>query len=141
MRALALVFLIAGLAAPPPLPQSPFPAERASQLRTDWATALQVSPEFTNSIGMKLVLIPPGRFEMGPNGSRRRVTLAKPYYLGVTEVTLGQYRHFKAAHAIAGAEAGFNAPDRPAAMMSWNDARDFCAWLSDRPEEKSMRRK
>ena len=66
--------------------------------------------------------------------------LARPYYLGVTEVTLGQYRRFKKQHALPDAEAEFNADDRPAAHVSWNDARSYCKWLSEQPEEKSARR-
>ena len=56
-------------AAPPPLPSFPFDADRALALRTEWAKALNLDPEFTNSLGMKLLLIPGGRFDMGPNGS------------------------------------------------------------------------
>lgn len=56
--------------------------------------------EITNSIGMKLVLIPEGTFQMGspPNekGSldderQHEVTLTRDYYLGAFEVTQSQY--------------------------------------------------
>ena len=56
----------------------PFPAERARSLQLEWAKALRLEPEISNSVGMKLVLILGGRFDMGPNGSKYRVTLAKP---------------------------------------------------------------
>ena len=70
----------------------------------------------TNSIGMKLVLIPPGEFEMGSpkelieeelkahaddgwykdrlpgEGPQHRVRITKPFYLGVTEVTQEEYQ-------------------------------------------------
>jgi formylglycine-generating enzyme required for sulfatase activity len=137
-----LVFLPLLLLAPakPPLPHLPFDADRAAALRTEWADALDLEPAFTNSVGMKLVLIPGGRFDMGPNGSRHRVTLKEAFYLGTTEVTMGQYRRWKAGHKVAGAEAAFDADDVPAAMVSWNDARAYCAWLSDRPAEKKAGR-
>src|SRR5262249_12466884 len=93
--------------------------------------------EFSNSIGMKLVLIPGGRFDMGPNGSKHRVILRQAYYLGVTEVTMGQYRRFKAEHKVPDAAADFNKDDVPVAMVSWNDARAFCAWLWEQPAEKN----
>jgi formylglycine-generating enzyme required for sulfatase activity len=118
----------------------PFDTERARSLQADWARAYGLDPEVTNSAGMKLVLIPGGRFDMGPNGSKYRVTLAKPFYLGVTEVTLGQYRRFRPGHQVNGSDPEFNEDDRPAAMVSWNDARAFCTWLSDRPEEKAAGR-
>ena len=59
----------------------------------------------TNSIGMKLVLIPAGEFLMGsPDGDdqaagddekpQHRVRITRPFYLGATEVTRGQFRRF-----------------------------------------------
>jgi formylglycine-generating enzyme required for sulfatase activity len=138
----AALALGAGEAGPPlpPLPQLPFDATRAKALQQEWARALGREAQFTNSVGMPLVLIPGGRFILGPNGSTYRVTLARPYYLGATEVTLGQYRRFKPGHKVEGADDEFNADDRPAARVSWHDARAFCAWLSDRPEEKAAGR-
>ena len=59
--------------------------------------------EVTNSIGMKLVLIPSGKFMMGsPKDERDRyrdedqheVEITKPFYLGVYTVTVGQFRQF-----------------------------------------------
>jgi formylglycine-generating enzyme required for sulfatase activity len=141
-----LVVLAGGLlrgltpSARPPLPTLPFSAERALELRRTWARALCLEQTFTNSAGMKLVLIPGGHFDMGPAGSKYRVTLRKPFYLGATEVTLGQYRKFKPGHKVPGSAAEFNAADRPAAMVSWNDARAFCKWLSAQPREKAARR-
>ena len=54
----------------------------------------------TNSIGMKLVLIPKGTFQMGAPPSeegsddderQHEVTLTQDYYLGAFEVTQAQY--------------------------------------------------
>ena len=67
-----------------------------------WAnTSNAQSPkELTNSIGMKLVLIPKGTITMGsPESEQGRqkdevhheVTISKDYYLGVYEVTQAQY--------------------------------------------------
>jgi formylglycine-generating enzyme required for sulfatase activity len=98
----------------PPLAQIPFGAERAKALQQEWARALGQREQVANSLGMKFVLIPGGRFTLGPSGSTYRVTLARPFYLGVTEVTLGHYRQFKPAHRAEGAAAEFNTDDRPA---------------------------
>lgn len=117
-----------------------FDGERAQALQKEWASSFSLETGFTNSIGMKLVLIPGGRFEMGPNGSKYRVTLARPFYLGVAELTLGQYRKFRPKHTVEGADPEFNEDDRPAALVSWNEARAFCAWLSEQPEEKKLGR-
>jgi formylglycine-generating enzyme required for sulfatase activity len=138
----ALVFLlIASTAlAAPPLVSPPFDDKKAADLRRAWAKESGLDAEFNNSVGMKFVLIPAGRFEMGPNGSRHAVTLTKPYHLATTEVTLGQYRKFKAGHKIDKSDEEFNADDRPCAMVSWNDAVAFCKWLSDQPKEKAAGR-
>src|SRR6187551_2463344 len=70
--------------------------------------------EITNSIGVKLVRIEPGSFTMGQDGPAsdyktslhpdkiddadwdeqpaHRVTITKAFFMGVSEVTIGQYR-------------------------------------------------
>lgn len=118
----------------------PFDADQAVQGQKECAASLHRPVEITNSIDMRLVLIPPGRFTMGPNGSTYRVTLAKPFYMGVTEVTLRQYRKFKPGHSIEKAAPEFNEDGRPAAMVSWEEAWEFCRWLSDQPDEKTAGR-
>jgi formylglycine-generating enzyme required for sulfatase activity len=130
------------VAAPPraALAGLPFGPERARALQAEWAKHAGLEVGLTNCLGMKLVLIPGGRFDMGPDGSKYRVTLAKPYYLGRTEVTLGQYRKFRPGHRLTGAADKFNADDRPAALVSWHDARAFCDWLSALPAEKAAGR-
>jgi formylglycine-generating enzyme required for sulfatase activity len=127
-------------AKPVPSIRFPFGTEEAKKFQDDYAAAVGLPRVFTNSVGMKMVLIPPGSFEMGPNGSKYRVTLAKPFYIGVTEVTLGQYRKFRPGHRIDGADDEFNEDDRPAAALSWDDARAFCAWLSAQGDEKNAAR-
>lgn len=74
----------------PPLASAPFRARRAQAIRKAWATHVGGPVEFTNGIGMKLVLIPPGPFPMGSRDSkvahrwdespRRSVTITKPFY-------------------------------------------------------------
>jgi formylglycine-generating enzyme required for sulfatase activity len=49
----------------PPLAVAPFDAAAAKAHQEAWAKHLGVPVEVTNSIGMKLVLIPPGEFLMG----------------------------------------------------------------------------
>jgi len=73
-------------------------------------SSAQPPKEITNSIGMKLVLIPKGMFQMGSpikeegadkDEEQHQVTISKDYYLGVTEITQGQYDHAKAARDAA----------------------------------------
>ena len=93
----------------------------------------------TNLIAMKLTLIPAGEFEMGsskaedPRASdaeqpRHHVRITRPFYMGVTEVTQGQYR------AVTGQSPSFTqGPDDLAVeQVSWLDAVAFCNTLSTR---------
>lgn len=139
MTATVCLVLLLTPAADPPLRTAPFDAAAAAAARAEWAKALAAPAEFAAG-GLTFVLIPPGRFTMGPNGSTHRVTLAKPFYLATTETTLGAYRSFKPGHRVEGAADAANADDRPAAMVSWDDARAFCQWLSDQDAEKKAGR-
>lgn len=120
--------------------------------------------------GVKLILVPitKGSFIMGANQGERfdpttytdeqpphNVTLKNPFFLGQTEVTIGQFRRFVAeTKHVTDAERtkghGYNAvkktwedgpytwekpgypvtDDHPVANVSWDDARAFCEWLS-----------
>ncbi len=55
-------------------------------------------------------------------------------------MTLGQYRRFRPGHRVEGAADEFNADDRPAAMVGWDDARAYCVWLSEQPAERAAGR-
>ena len=102
---------------PPPLAVAPFDAAQAKNHQDGWAKHLAVPVEYTNSIGMKFRLIPPGEFQMGASeaeierildgvtlnwqisrmkaeGPQQAMTVREPYYLGQHEVTLGQFRQF-----------------------------------------------
>jgi serine/threonine protein kinase/formylglycine-generating enzyme required for sulfatase activity/WD40 repeat protein len=94
---------------------APFDAEQAKKHQEEWAAYLKVPVEYTNSIGMKFRLIPPGEFMMGSTEAQiqeslqlldpthmwrefveserpqHKVVLTRPVYLGVTEVTQSQY--------------------------------------------------
>ena len=133
---------------------------------------------FVNSIGMKLIRIPAGQFEMGslPGSSgtppgrgspviapideqpRHTVTISRPFYMGISEVTVGQFAAFvretgqitESARDGRGGEGWdqatktlvqrpdfhWNSPGfpqtatHPVVLVSWNDASEFCQWLS-----------
>ncbi|MFM7926364.1 MAG: formylglycine-generating enzyme family protein, partial [Pirellula sp.] len=107
--------------------------------------------EITNSIGMKLVLIPKGTFKMGSpeseegsNGdeTQHEVTISKDYYLGVYEVTQAQYEKVSGKNPshFQGAIVGNENADLPVEKVSWHDAVEFCKKLSELPEEKKAGR-
>jgi formylglycine-generating enzyme required for sulfatase activity len=145
----------------PPLAVAPFNERVAKQHQTRWARYLRVPVVQTNSIGMKLMLIPPGEFDMGSpmelieeqsrapgsdgwyrerlpiEGPRHRVRITKPYGLGATEVTQEQYQR------VMGANPSEFQGDlkRPVEKVSWEDAVEFCWRLSEFPEEKGAKRR
>ena len=87
----------------------------------------------TNSIGMKLKLIKAGKFMMGSkeSGNQERpvheVEITKPFYIGVYEVTQEQY------YEIMGRMSShFKGPNRPVMLVSWKEARLFCAKLAEK---------
>ena len=108
--------------APPPA-IAPFNPTQARQHQEAWATHLGIPVEETNSIGMKLVLLPPGEYGMGltpqefqvlqedvakanlrapewytgglqRSTPKRTVRVFRPFQIGAHEVTLDQFRQF-----------------------------------------------
>jgi formylglycine-generating enzyme required for sulfatase activity len=102
----------------------------------------------TNSIGMKLTLIPAGEFMMGSPDSdsdaagdekpQHRVRITKAFYLGATEVTQEQYEKVMGQNPSSFTESG---PDAPVENVSWDDAQGFCRKLSELAEEKEAGRR
>lgn len=119
-----------------------------------WAnTSNAQSPkEITNSIGMKLVLIPKGTFTMGSpieeegandDEEQHQVTISKDYYLGVTEGTQGQYEKVMGSNPSYFQKRVIRKSDSsmyPVEQVSWEDAVEFCKKLSELPEEKKAGR-
>jgi eukaryotic-like serine/threonine-protein kinase len=97
-----------GWSADAPAPAiAPFESAQAKKHQDAWANHLGVPVETTNSVGAKMILIPPGEFLMGAPDSdadasphekpQHRVTLTKPFAIGATEVTNRQFRQFVVA--------------------------------------------
>ena len=163
--------------------QRPFITNESTLDALDFGLPYRLSgpaEEITNSLGMKLRLIPAGEFMMGNAESaqattkrfekydaqrswfnveqpRHRVQITKPFYMGMHEVTVGQFRRFvadsnyKTKAEIGDGAYGWNAEkeifelnasynwrtpgfsqgdDHPVTCVSWNDAVAFCQWLS-----------
>jgi formylglycine-generating enzyme required for sulfatase activity len=99
----------------------------------------------TNSIGMKLTLIPAGKFLMGSSAGeeerdaeemQHEVEITKPFYMGVYEVTQGQYEKIKEKNTAFFRQG----QDFPMDQVRWPDAVDFCRKLSALPAEKKASR-
>ena len=109
--------------------------------------------DFTNSLGMKMVRIEAGRFQMGlgeksvpdallnkreylRNGNydehpTHPVTISRSFFMGVFEVTNEQFEQFDPKHKKLRGKLKFsNNNDEAVVFVNWNEAAAFCRWLS-----------
>jgi formylglycine-generating enzyme required for sulfatase activity len=125
---------------------------------------LHAAEPVINSLGIKLVRIEPGTFTMGQDGPpledylgqkrfkelyratdqidfdekpAHRVTITRPFLMGLTEVTVAQYRQFDPTFKASDAKSK-PADDDAASGISWHKAVEFCEWLSKK-EGKTYR--
>ncbi|MBL7133376.1 MAG: SUMF1/EgtB/PvdO family nonheme iron enzyme [Phycisphaerae bacterium] len=104
------------------------------------AAGAATSDRFTNSLGMTMVRIPAGSFEMGQAEGAdfderpvHKVDITHPFWMAATEVTNAQYEQFDASHRRLRGKLGFsNAADESVVFVSWHDAARFSGWLSER---------
>ena len=89
-------------------------------------------PESADAIGMQFKLIPAGKFIMGEGKEAHKVTLTKPFKMGVHEVTQAQYKQVMGLNP-----SKFIGADNPVDTVSWEDAVEFCRKLSELPAEKA----
>ena len=102
--------------APPSLAETTVPFRNAREMQQKWADHLGIEREFTDDLGIRFVLIPPGRFEMGSTDAqianmramgfelndweisferpRKTTTIPRPFYLSATEITCAVFAKF-----------------------------------------------
>jgi formylglycine-generating enzyme required for sulfatase activity/cytoskeletal protein RodZ len=139
---------------------APFDKKTALLYQKRWSKHLHTPVVKINSIGMKLVLIPPGEFDMGTppveaaqlvvEGRRagaeaiylqnlryeipqHRVKITRPFYLGVYPVTQGEYQ------AVIGENPSsyHGELNRPVETVNSMEAIEFCRRLSALPKERA----
>jgi serine/threonine-protein kinase len=118
---------------PPVLAIAPFDSKQARNYQEHWARYLGLPVEMTNSIGMKLVLIPPGEFTMGEGGDAHKVRITKPFYLGKYEVTQEEW---EVVMGTGNNPGRFKGPKNPVEDVSWDDCQVFLRKLMEREKEK-----
>jgi formylglycine-generating enzyme required for sulfatase activity/serine/threonine protein kinase len=131
--------------------KAPFDPTSAEKARIAWAEHLKVEPSVKNSIGMELVLIPPGEFAMGASDlepkagtnekPQHRVRISRAFYVGKLEVLQAEYQTVVGSNPskfnknskvdIFKRKVGNLDTDRfPVDSVSWHQAIDFCNKLS-----------
>ena len=93
----------------------------------------------------ELVVVPAGSFMMGSpdsewgrfinEGPQRQVTITQPFAVGVYEVTFGEWDACVSEGGCNGYQPdgeGWGRGDRPVINVSWDDARAYVRWLSER---------
>ncbi|MDB5337501.1 MAG: pknH 3, partial [Planctomycetaceae bacterium] len=103
----------------PPVPlRLPMAPDLIAKQQGAWSRRMERPTNQANSIGMTLMIIPPGEFEMGSSpeeqagipagggpavsipqllaseGPRHHIKISRPFAMGQTEVTVGQFREF-----------------------------------------------
>ena len=95
-----------------------------------------------------MVLVPAGEFTMGSpsdepgrdnnQGPQRKITIAQPFWVGKFEVTFAEW---DACVAVGGSAGGcsrepydefWGRDDRPVIHVSWEDAKEYAGWLSQK---------
>ncbi len=120
-----------------PLPSSPYlvvDKQAVSPRRFYRAFSEQVT---TNVTTTNMVWVPPGTFVMGSpvsealrgaDETQHTVTLTHGYYIGQFEVTQGEYLALMGNNP----SAGTGDLNRPVEQVSWIDATNYCAHLTQR---------
>jgi formylglycine-generating enzyme required for sulfatase activity len=98
------------------------------------ATAPKADKAFRDCQGCpEMVEIPPGNFDMGSNNGSgdekpvHRVTFVKPFAIGKTEVTQGQWKVIMGNNPSKFSDCGDTCPVE---LVSWNDAKEFIQKLN-----------
>jgi len=132
----------------PPLAEAPFDGR---QQQAAWAEAILLPATWTDAVGIRFKLIPPGKMKIGA----REVTIDRPFYLSATEITVGQLEPFARERQTRAERleiqgwslsngawtprpgANFRdqgpdqpiTPDHPAGNLDPVDGEAFCEWL------------
>ncbi len=95
--------------------------------------------ELGQGVYLALAPIAAGRFLMGSpedepgrrvDEPQREVAIARPFWMGITEVTQAQWQAIMGTRPWQDREIEAEGPDLPAVFVSWDDAVEFCRRVS-----------
>jgi formylglycine-generating enzyme required for sulfatase activity/tRNA A-37 threonylcarbamoyl transferase component Bud32 len=121
-----------------PIEFRPNPIDGAEYARVPAGSfTMGCTPANDNQVGCRSI-----RWQSPP----RRITMARPYWIMRTEVTVGEFAAFAKAAGRPMPDApvfdpGWHRADHPVNDVTWFDARDYCAWAGGRlPSESEWER-
>ena len=110
------------------------------------------SVDLGSGVTMELAYIPSGKFVIGddsqvrPEENRNEVAIEKPFYMGTTEVTNAMFKQFNPNHQSNFIDQQWkdhvhrgypaNMDSQPVVRVSWQEANEFCKWLSEKTGKK-----
>jgi formylglycine-generating enzyme required for sulfatase activity len=124
-------------------PRPGYPQTLRATLRSEEAIAAEkVAQTLKAPGGQTLRRVEPATFSMGASraevGRRANeviipVTITRPFLIGVHEVTNKEFAEFRATHDSGSSlHVSLAADNNPVANVSWEDAIQYCNWLSQR---------
>ena len=118
-----------------PSPAAPVTPPARESLRSEG----KPGESFTDCQGCgEMVIVPAGAFDMGSTAEyenpAHRVTIAKPFAIGRYEVTFDQWDRCVEEKGCKAQpdDRDWGRGERPAINVSWEDAKAFVAWLSQK---------
>ena len=94
-------------------------------------------PEVTSLGGMEFCRVPAGAFRMGEDNEEHTVEIPYDYFLGRYPVTVGQFQEYVQASQF-GERFSQGAANAPVGRVSWNEAKEFCTWLTEKWAELGL---
>lgn len=124
-------------------PRPGYPQTVTARLRSlESIRQAAIQREVKTSQDATLIRVEPGRFTLGASRSEpgRRanevivpVEISRPFFIGAREVTNREFRDFRKAHdSGADVHISMAGDNNPVANVSWEDAVQFCNWLSQK---------
>jgi len=138
---------LAGDGPSPETLKAPFNESAAKRTQQEWAKYINRDVVEKNSLGQKLVLIPPGEFMMGSpetekfrvdDEQQHRVKITRPFYMGMYAVTQAEYERFIGKNPSEFSATGnfkkkvatLDTSRFPVENVSSDEAVEFCRKLS-----------
>ncbi|MBW1895461.1 MAG: PEGA domain-containing protein [Deltaproteobacteria bacterium] len=123
-------------------PRVGFPQELRITLLKKGERAPEKAERIKTKNGYSFKLVRPAAFTMGSsrreqgrrsNETLRKVQLQRPFFMGVREVTNGDFRGFLSGHKSGDFKGhGLSGKELPVVHVTWQQAAMFCNWLSAR---------